>query len=142
MVLPFKRNSMKKKSLDKLAAAFLMAIALLHEVKAQEIIPNGINSMSNPSPQMEMVNREKAMVKADEAVIEEDITISGKVTDQNGEPLPGVTISIPGTGIGTATDLNGEYVLSVPEESTLVFSFIGFETQRVVVGSQNVINIT
>src|SRR5690606_28860939 len=57
-------------------------------------------------------------------------------------PLPGVTVSITGTAIGTATDLDGKYALSVPEGSTLVFSFIGFQTQRVAVGNQNEINIT
>src|SRR5690554_5870364 len=66
-----------------------------------------------------------------------DITVSGTVTDQNGDPLPGVTVSIPDTGIGTATDLNGRYTLSVPEGSTLVFSFIGFESQNITVGDRS-----
>lgn len=71
-----------------------------------------------------------------------DVTVTGTVTDPNGDPLPGVTVSIPGTGIGTATDINGRYSLSVPEGSTLVFSFIGFESQQVAVGTQTVIDIT
>src|SRR5690606_21156104 len=56
----------------------------------------------------------------------QDVPVSGTVVDQNGDPIPGATISIPGTGIGTATDLDGKYSLSVPEGSTLVFSFIGY----------------
>lgn len=72
---------------------------------------------------------------------DDDLTIIGTVTDINGEPLPGVTVSIPGTGIGTATDMEGRYSLSVPEGSTLVFSFIGFESQQVTVGNQTVIDI-
>lgn len=71
----------------------------------------------------------------------EDLTVSGAVTDKNGEPIPGVTVSIPGTSIGTATDLDGKYSLSVPEESTLIFSFIGYETQSVVLGTQSIINV-
>src|SRR5690554_1793708 len=71
-----------------------------------------------------------------------DITVSGTVTDQNGEPLPGVTVSVPGTVIGTATDLDGRYSLTVPEGSTLSFSFIGFETQSVPVDDQSVVNVT
>jgi TonB-dependent SusC/RagA subfamily outer membrane receptor len=71
-----------------------------------------------------------------------DVTVTGIVTDANGEPIPGVTVSVPDTGIGTATDLNGNYSLSVPEGSTMVFSFIGFETQRVPVGDQSIINVT
>src|SRR5690554_454534 len=48
-----------------------------------------------------------------------DVTVSGTVTDANGDPMPGVTVSVPGTTIGTATDLDGNYTLSVPEGSTL-----------------------
>src|SRR5690606_34666436 len=72
----------------------------------------------------------------------EEQVISGTVTDQNGEPLPGVTVSVEGTTIGTATDIDGKYTLEVPDGATLVFSFIGFQTQRVAAGSRSVINIT
>lgn len=58
-----------------------------------------------------------------------DVVIRGTVTDERGEPIPGVTVSVSGTGIGTATDMDGRYSLTVPEGATLVFSFIGFETQ-------------
>ncbi|MEX2592033.1 MAG: TonB-dependent receptor, partial [Anditalea sp.] len=60
----------------------------------------------------------------------------------NGEPIPGVTVSVPGTAIGTATDLEGNYVLTVPDGATLVFSFIGFESQNISIGDQAVINVT
>jgi TonB-linked SusC/RagA family outer membrane protein len=70
-----------------------------------------------------------------------DVTVSGKITDQNGEPMPGVTVSVPGTGAGTASDMDGNYSITVPEGSTLVFSFIGFETQKVVVGDQSIIDM-
>src|SRR5690606_34816321 len=66
-----------------------------------------------------------------------DITVTGTVTDINGEPLPGVTVSVPGTTIGTATDIDGRYSLAVPEGSALVFSFIGFEPQSIPVGDRS-----
>lgn len=71
-----------------------------------------------------------------------EVTVSGTVVDSNGVPIPGVTVSVPGTAIGTATDLDGKYVLTVPDGASLVFSFIGFETQRVAVGDQSRIDVT
>lgn len=70
-----------------------------------------------------------------------DVTVEGTVVDQNGEPIPGVTVSVPGSGLGTTTDLEGKYTLLVPEASTLVFSFIGFESQSIVVGDRSVIDV-
>lgn len=71
-----------------------------------------------------------------------DIQISGTVTDENGEPLPGATISVQGTSIGTAADLDGKYSLNVPENATLVYSYIGYESKSIEVGTQNIINVS
>ncbi len=68
-------------------------------------------------------------------------TINGKVTGSDGEEIPGVTIVIKGANSGTTTDLEGNYTLSVPEDATLVFSFVGYQMQEVVVGSQSKIDI-
>src|SRR5690606_30572453 len=70
-----------------------------------------------------------------------DVTVTGTVTDVTGEPIPGVTVSVQGTARGTATDLDGKYALSVPEGSTLVFSFIGFESQSITVGDRSIIDV-
>ena len=69
--------------------------------------------------------------------------LTGKVTDEAGVPLPGVTVVIEGTTVGTATDADGNYVLNCPEQEglTLVFSFVGMETQQIAVGEGNEINI-
>ncbi|WP_370089833.1 SusC/RagA family TonB-linked outer membrane protein [Ekhidna sp.] len=69
-------------------------------------------------------------------------TVSGKVTDDSGESLPGVNVVIKGTTTGTTTDLDGNYRLSVDEGATLVFSFVGFETQEVQVGARSTIDIS
>jgi TonB-linked SusC/RagA family outer membrane protein len=69
------------------------------------------------------------------------ITVSGKITDENGNPFPGVNIIAKGTAIGTSSDSDGKYTLAVPDENTiLVFSFIGYATQEVTVGSRTTID--
>jgi len=72
-----------------------------------------------------------------------DQPISGRVTSETGEPLIGVTVVVKGTTIGAATDVSGNYTLSVPDNGgTLVFSYIGYLPKEVVVGSQSVVNVT
>jgi TonB-linked SusC/RagA family outer membrane protein len=68
--------------------------------------------------------------------------ISGTVTDvSRGELLPGVTIMVKGTTIGTTTNLDGEYSISVTSDAVLVYSFIGFKSQEIHVNNQPVINV-
>ncbi|MFP4366774.1 MAG: SusC/RagA family TonB-linked outer membrane protein, partial [Bacteroidales bacterium] len=70
-------------------------------------------------------------------------TVSGIVTDQNNEPLPGVTIMVKGTTIGTVTDSDGNFtVTNVPDDAVLVFSFVGMQTQEVLVEDRNRIDIS
>ena len=72
-----------------------------------------------------------------------DQTISGTVTDlTDNSPLPGVNIVAKGTTTGTVTDIDGNYQLSVPDETeVLVFSSVGYTSEEVTIGSQTVINI-
>jgi TonB-linked SusC/RagA family outer membrane protein len=71
------------------------------------------------------------------------ITITGKVKDENGADFPGVNVLVKGTSVGTSTDINGNYTLEVPDENAvLVFSFIGYTTQEVSVGTRTVIDLT
>lgn len=69
-------------------------------------------------------------------------SISGKVTDAEGNPLPGITVLEKGTDNGTATDIDGNYTLTVNAEAVLVFSFIGFVTQEIPVENASVIDVT
>lgn len=71
------------------------------------------------------------------------IKISGHVDDTDGLSMPGVTVAIDGLQQGTVTDADGNYSLAVPGgNNVLVFSFIGYETQRVQVGGRVKINVT
>lgn len=71
-----------------------------------------------------------------------DLEVTGKVIDSEGLPLPGVTVNVLDSSIGTVTDIEGNYSISVPEGATLVFSFIGMKPHRVIVGSQSTIDVT
>lgn len=73
-----------------------------------------------------------------------DRGITGRVTDDQGEALPGVNILLKTTQRGTTTDQNGAYSLSIPDgnESTLVFSFVGYEPREVEVGNQSTLDIS
>jgi TonB-linked SusC/RagA family outer membrane protein len=69
------------------------------------------------------------------------VTINGKVTDSTGDPLIGVSIQVKGTMTGIITDIDGNYSIQVEANQTLVFSYIGYTTQEIPVGSQQVINV-
>ena len=71
------------------------------------------------------------------------IVVTGVVTDETGETLPGVNVSLKGTRQGTVTDVNGAYSINVPDaNANLLFSFVGYDTQEILVGNQLTINIT
>ncbi|WP_162623336.1 SusC/RagA family TonB-linked outer membrane protein [Confluentibacter sediminis] len=76
------------------------------------------------------------------SIAEQDKLISGTVVDQSGNPIPGVTIIIKGTRKGISSNFDGHYSVTVPyAASVLVFSYIGYRTQEVVVGKQTIINV-
>ena len=70
--------------------------------------------------------------------------ITGKVIDEDGNPLPGVAVLIEGTTIGVATDMDGKYDLTCPEMKDIVlkFSYIGMKPKSVVVGNKTVVDVT
>ncbi len=67
-------------------------------------------------------------------------TISGTVTDENGVPLPGATVTIEGTSDGVSTDFDGNYSINASSGDTLVFSFVGYESVSTVVGSSTTVD--
>ncbi len=72
---------------------------------------------------------------------QQDIKITGKVTGDNGEPLANVTVQVKGSDKGTTTDFSGNFTLLVPDNATLTFSYIGYNSQDVAVSGQSVFNI-
>ncbi len=72
----------------------------------------------------------------------QDIRITGKVTSTTGDPLQGVSVTVKGTTIGTTTDNNGGFALTVPQTGTLVFSSIGFDTHEQPITDSGVVNVS
>lgn len=68
--------------------------------------------------------------------------VSGRVTDETGEGLPGVTVFVKGTSVGTVTDMDGRYNVAASQGQELMFSQTGMETQTVRVGSGGDVNVT
>ena len=68
--------------------------------------------------------------------------ISGTVSDDKGEGLPGVSVVVKGSQRGTTTDTDGKYRLDAPDRATLVFSYVGYLSQEVIVGNQTTLNVT
>ena len=92
-------------------------------------IPDGMGSVQ-PTPKFE------------ETAQTADRSVNGKVTDEKGEGLPGVSVVVKNTTRGTTTDGNGAFRLSVPDETAvLIFSFVGYVNQEVSVGSRTVFDI-
>lgn len=69
--------------------------------------------------------------------------VSGTVIDESSQPLPGVNVLLKGSPtIGTVTDIDGKYVLSVPKDATLIFKFVGYKTIEAAVKGRETVNIT
>ncbi|PTS92465.1 TonB-dependent receptor [Pedobacter sp. HMWF019] len=72
----------------------------------------------------------------------QDITIKGEVKDQQGLPLPGVSVKVKGTSQGAMTGANGSFLLKAPADATLTFSFIGYKTTEQAVAGKTTLNVT
>ncbi|MBL7697166.1 MAG: carboxypeptidase-like regulatory domain-containing protein, partial [Chitinophagaceae bacterium] len=81
------------------------------------------------------------VLKAKNTVVA-DIRVTGKVTSPTGEGIPGVSVSMKGSSVGTSTDAAGNFALTVPDQATLVFSSVGFETQEVPVNGRATLDVT
>lgn len=128
-----------KKSVKILALQLLV----IHSVAAYPSDPKNnkhLNYYPEPS-NLGVIANENAKVDNGIFPVQNDNQITGRVTDEAGEPLPGATISIEGTSVGTVTDLEGNYSINAPVGATLIFSFIGFDPVRVIVGNQSQIDI-
>lgn len=109
---------------------------VLQQLFGAEIVPVVVEE--------EIVLKPATPVEVYEADAGPAITVTGTVTtSEDGSPLPGVAIAIKGTSQGTTTDSDGKYTIQVRDgDAVLVFSFIGFTTQELTVGTETVLNVT
>lgn len=86
---------------------------------------------------------EQSVSKQRTAIQRQDLVITGKVTDEEGSPLEGVTVNVKGTQAATTTGSDGSYRIAIPGiGNTLVFSIVGFKTVDQVINSQRVVHVT
>ncbi|WP_240312827.1 TonB-dependent receptor [Flavihumibacter solisilvae] len=96
--------------------------------------------LSNTSLSYRLVNKNLVVINRS-AEMDKDITVRGKVTNEQGQPLEGVSVNIKGSKSGTVTSATGEFELEVPEGSVLVVSSIGFDSKEVTVNGNEPISL-
>ena len=89
--------------------------------------------------QYKMLDNKLIVISSSE--LDQDIVVTGKVTNENNEALPGVSVIVKGKTTGTTTDANGSFTLSVPENAVLEITSIGYVHQEIPVNSQTTLNI-
>jgi TonB-linked SusC/RagA family outer membrane protein len=67
--------------------------------------------------------------------------VTGRIVDEKGQGLPGVNVLVKGTNVGTATDADGRYTIEAPAGATLVFSYVGYTSQEVLVGNRATVDV-
>lgn len=122
-----------KRSMPKLSLPAKLAFAsvLLLNLKASAGINANKNSLSSAVFKSAHLSNVKFV----------DITITGRILDEKGQPLIGVSVKVKGSSAGVSTDVNGGFTIEAPENGTLVLSYIGYATQEIAVGGRKTINI-
>ena len=111
---------------------------LLMEISRQSGLKfRQVNNGISASP----IDRQLSNNELDRVAIIDAIDITGKVTDENGDGLPGASVLVKGTANGTTTDIEGNYKLSAPEDAVLTISFVGYATQEINLGGRSVIDV-
>ena len=108
--------------------------AAIEEVLQIVLVNNGIS--------YRILNNNLIVLQAPTTRLAADVRITGQVTGINAAPLPGVSVTIKGTSTGVTTGIDGNYSITVPDENAvLVFSYIGYFTQEIVVGNRTTLNV-
>ncbi len=122
----------------------------VNEAKIREVLMNLFGSKIEP-----IIVDEEILLRASSETSQEDdtltenyvreiaFTVTGKVTDEKGEPLPGVNVVVKGTTTGTTTDANGAFSVQIDDSNAiLVFSFVGYAPQEVAVNNRTNLDVS
>ncbi|WP_202621847.1 SusC/RagA family TonB-linked outer membrane protein [Pontibacter russatus] len=136
-----------RKSRGRLSLLLLGLCAMQYPVQAQEYPGAGTMVVAAANPPQKAAEASTLLALHNRAVSArkstyQAVTVSGTVTDENGEGLPGVTVLLKGTTTGTATGADGSFSLATPDgNGTLVVSFIGYTTQEVPINNRAVVDV-
>jgi TonB-linked SusC/RagA family outer membrane protein len=132
--MPLNLNPNSKQGIKRILLT--MKLALL--IPFLCVLQIGANANSQGNVHLDVQNKSAGEIPK---TIQQQI-VTGTITDENGSPLPGANIQVEGTLIGTVTDMSGKYSIDVPGTgSTLVFSFVGYLSERITVRDQTVIDV-
>lgn len=132
-----KKLANKKQKVSLKADNESMYDLLQHFSKEVNVQFRRVNENIYVSPRKGVSTQESAII--DNSLV--DVAITGTIIDENGEGLPGASVVVKGTTIGTTTDLEGKYKLNVPEGSSITVSFVGYRVKEIEVGSRSVIDV-
>jgi TonB-linked SusC/RagA family outer membrane protein len=131
--LHMKSSHTKTLPQKKVLALLLAAACLSQNPVLAEATVIGIKASPNHT-EMDMVLRDATM---------QTVPVSGRVTGDDGQGVPGATVMVKGTTVGTATDAQGNFTLNAPDGTgTLVISFIGYTTQEVPINNRSTVNVS
>ncbi|WP_168207731.1 TonB-dependent receptor [Spirosoma sp. KCTC 42546] len=141
-IVPAKRLvsfSMQNTTLREVLENLLSPLRVSYNVSGQQIILTRVPNDPSVGLTLPTPTEQPQTVLEPERV---DRAVTGVVTDEKGEGLPGVSVLLKGTQTGSVTDINGRYSVNVPNSGgTLIFSFIGYVSQEVLIGNRSAIDI-
>lgn len=110
----------------------------INRCRGNELSPNSIQAKTSPPSTLWLLGL--LLMMAISPVLAQQKNISGTITDDSGQPLPGANVLVKGTSTGTQSDFDGNYTIEANTGDVLIFSYLGFTTQSITVGNQSIID--
>ncbi len=140
--LESKTTSVQVAQIDQPSAKLMMDTSVLEEVviTPQPLVAQTRSLKADDSDQIKKDKKAESRFASRSA--ESARTITGRIADDTGEPLPGVNVIIKGTTTGVTSDLDGNYRITLDDGGTLIFAYVGFSSTEIEVGSRETLDVT